>query len=63
MYWADNTRGVILVLLCSSVTALAYNIIHSMVIHRTSAVTTTVIGQIKIVALIVLSAVLLGESK
>lgn len=36
---------------------------HSTLIKRTSAVTTTVLGEIKIVGLLVLSAVLLGELK
>jgi hypothetical protein len=43
------------------VNALAYNLIHSLVIKVTSAVTTTVIGEMKIVLILVLSAVMLGE--
>ncbi len=35
---------------------------HSTLIKRTSAVTTTVLGEIKIVGLLVLSAILLGEA-
>ena len=42
------------------VNALAYNLIHSLVIKVTSAVTTTVIGEMKIVLILVLSAVMLG---
>ena len=40
---------------------MAYNLVHSLVINITSAVTTTVIGEMKIVLILVLSAVLLGE--
>ena len=43
------------------INALAYNLIHSLVIKITSAVTTTVIGEMKIVLILVLSAVVLGE--
>lgn len=44
------------------VNALAYNVVHYLMIQRTSAVTTTVLGEIKIVGLLLLSALLLGES-
>lgn len=37
--------------------------IHSLMIKKTSAVTTTVLGEVKIVGLLVLSAMLLGEGK
>lgn len=40
--------------------ALAYNVVHYLMIQRTSAVTTTVLGEIKIVGLLLLSALLLG---
>ena len=45
------------------INALAYNLIHSLVIKITSAVTTTVIGEMKIVLILVLSAVVLGEGE
>ena len=48
-------------LLCSSIVALSYNVIHSIMIQKTSAVTTTVLGEIKIVGLLLLSALLLGQ--
>jgi len=41
--------------------ALLYNIIHNRLIHATSAVTSTVVGQCKILVLLVFSAVILGE--
>ncbi len=44
------------------VNALAYNVVHYLMIQRTSAVTTTVLGEIKIVGLLILSALLLGET-
>lgn len=49
------------ILLGTSVIAILYNYIHARLIHMTSATTTTVIGQVKIVGLVLLSAVLLGE--
>jgi hypothetical protein len=53
-------RSGVLILAVTSVNALAYNVVHTYMIKLTSAVTTTVIGEIKIVGLMVLSAVLLG---
>ena len=44
----------------TSVVALSYNVVHSLMIQRTSAVTTTVLGEVKIIGLMVLSYVLLG---
>lgn len=44
----------------SSANALAYNICHYMLIQRISGVATTVIGEVKIVGLMILSAALLG---
>lgn len=58
----DHSTGVLLVLVCSSIVALSYNVVHSLMIQKTSAVTTTVLGEIKIVGLLLLSALLLGES-
>lgn len=55
--------GVIGVILVSSLNAVCYNAIHALVIKWTSAVTTTVIGEVKIVALLLLSAFLLDEGK
>ncbi|PNH12388.1 putative sugar phosphate/phosphate translocator [Tetrabaena socialis] len=50
------------VILLGCLNALAYNLIHSLVIKVTSSVTTTVIGEMKIVLLLLLSAIVLGES-
>ena len=50
------------IMLVTSANALAYNVIHNAMIKMTSAVTTTVIGEAKIVGLFILSALLLGES-
>lgn len=62
-YYLVHSSDVTGIMLASCVTAVCYNMVHSLMIKRTSAVSTTVIGEIKIVALLVLSAVLLGESK
>ena len=61
LYWTENSTGVMLVLVCSSTVALLYNLVHSLMIHKTSAVTTTVLGEVKIIGLLVLSALLLGK--
>ena len=49
--------------LATSAVALSYNVVHSLMIQRTSAVTTTVLGEAKIVGLLLLSYVILGEKK
>lgn len=51
--------GLILLLGCAN--ALAYNMVHSFVIKVTSSVTTTVIGEMKIVLILILSAIVLDE--
>ena len=49
------------ILLTSSAVAVCYNFVHALMIKRTSAVATTVLGQIKIVAVILASCTILGE--
>ena len=55
----SNFKGL---LLLTCVNALLYNVVHYLMIQRTSAVTTTVLGEIKIVGLLFASAFLLGEA-
>lgn len=62
-YLPAHSNGVALIILVSSINAVCYNMIHSLMIKKTSAVTTTVLGEVKIVGLLVLSAMLLGEGK
>lgn len=62
LFAADNGYGVLLVILCSSAIALLYNVVHALLIKQTSAVTVTVLGQLKVVGLIVVSAIVLGKS-
>ena len=50
------------IILIGSINALCYNVIHYLMIQMTSAVTTTVLGEIKIVGLLLLSIMLLGKS-
>jgi hypothetical protein len=60
-YSADHVGGdfkALLLLTC--INALLYNVVHYLMIQRTSAVTTTVLGEIKIIGLLVASAFLLG---
>ena len=61
LYWVEHSTGVMLVLICSSAVALSYNVVHSLMIQKTSAVTTTVLGEVKIIGLLLLSAILLGK--
>ena len=56
------TTGLTAILVGTSIVAILYNYIHARLIHATSATTTTVIGQVKIVGLVLLSAALLGET-
>lgn len=62
-YCTINPNGALYILLGSSIVALVYNLVHVLVIKRVSGVTTTVIGEVKIVALLILSALLLDEAK
>ncbi len=55
-----NTESFVIVFATSAI-ALSYNVVHSIMIQQTSAVTTTVIGQAKIIGLLVLSDLLLGK--
>jgi hypothetical protein len=60
-YSAEHPNGSFqLLLLLGSINALAYNVVHYLMIQRTSAVTTTVLGEVKIIGLLLLSALLLG---
>lgn len=49
------------IILVGSVNALSYNVVHYLMIQMTSAVTTTVLGEVKIIGLLVLSVLLLGK--
>ena len=50
------------IILVGSINALSYNVVHYLMIQMTSAVTTTVLGEVKIIGLLVLSVLLLGEA-
>lgn len=63
LYLSSNFNSVLGILFVSSVNAVTYNLIHSLMIKQSSAVTTTVLGEIKIVGLLILSAVILDEGK
>jgi drug/metabolite transporter (DMT)-like permease len=52
---------VAMLLLMTCLLAVSYNIVHVAVIEQTSAVTTTVIGEAKIVLIVLLSSLILGE--
>lgn len=57
----QDAKFAIALITLTCVIALAYNVVHGVAIKMTSATTTTVIGQAKILVLLFLSAVLLGE--
>ena len=59
-FQAEHNTETYIVVLGTSAIALTYNVVHSIMIQQTSAVTTTVIGQAKIIGLLILSALLLG---
>eukprot|EP00199_Chlamydomonas_sp_CCMP681_P006797 CAMPEP_0119117696 /NCGR_PEP_ID=MMETSP1180-20130426/52983_1 /TAXON_ID=3052 ORGANISM="Chlamydomonas cf sp, Strain CCMP681" /NCGR_SAMPLE_ID=MMETSP1180 /ASSEMBLY_ACC=CAM_ASM_000741 /LENGTH=294 /DNA_ID=CAMNT_0007106981 /DNA_START=115 /DNA_END=996 /DNA_ORIENTATION=- len=59
---SQQTLGYMWLVLLGCVNAVAYNVVHSLVIKLTSSVTTTVIGEAKIILILVLSSVWLGES-
>lgn len=59
-YYPAHSSGVTWIILVSSSIAVCYNLTHSTLIKRTSAVTTTVLGEIKIIGLLILSTILLG---
>eukprot|EP00887_Chlorella_sp_A99_P000376 scaffold13.g376.t1 len=63
LYYLTHQHQAMLMIGITSVNALAYNLVHSLMIKRTSAVTTTVLGEAKIIGLLVLSALLLGEAR
>mmetsp|Transcript_15672 Transcript_15672/g.44765 ORF Transcript_15672/g.44765 Transcript_15672/m.44765 type:complete len:340 (+) Transcript_15672:195-1214(+) len=63
VYFAEHFNDVLGIILLSSVNAVTYNLVHSLMIKRSSAVTTTVLGEIKIVGLLILSALILDEGK
>lgn len=50
-------------MLVSSIMAIAYNLVHALMIKNVSVVATTVLGEFKIICLLVLSAMLLGEGR
>lgn len=60
-YMKLNAVPAIAVILVTSAVALVYNILHSSLIHNTSAVTVTVLGEFKICGILLLSAWLLGK--
>lgn len=60
-YWPAHRPTALRLMLLSSAVALCYNLAHSLMIRRISAVATTVVGEFKILALLLLSAFLLGE--
>lgn len=62
-YAPVHGREACFIALATSAIALTYNVVHSLMIQRTSAVTTTVLGEAKIVGLLLLSYVVLGEKK
>jgi drug/metabolite transporter (DMT)-like permease len=63
VYLAGNCRNIFGIILLSSVNAVLYNLVHSFMIKRISAVATTVVGEIKILLLLLLSPFFLNEKR
>mmetsp|Transcript_27647 Transcript_27647/g.65652 ORF Transcript_27647/g.65652 Transcript_27647/m.65652 type:complete len:373 (-) Transcript_27647:81-1199(-) len=61
-YWTGHKNGVTGVLLAGSINAVLYNVVHYLMIQRISSTGTTVVGQVKIIGLLLLSSAFLGES-
>ena len=59
LYMAEHGPGVLIIVLASSAVALAYNLVHYYLLQKTSSITVTVLGEVKIVGLLVLSAIFL----
>ena len=62
LLWGRCAQEAVLRLLKIWVTLAADNVVHYLMIQRTSAVTTTVLGEIKIIGLLLLSSLLLGAA-
>lgn len=62
-YVVHSPGATLAILLSGSLVAGMYNIVHTDLVAITDPVTTTVLGQVKIVGIMVLSAVFLGEGK
>lgn len=63
MYLTSNFGNSLAIMLLSSVNAVSYNVVHSLMIQKSSSVMTTVLGEIKIVGLLFLSPVVFDERK
>lgn len=60
-YIRGNPRESFWILLCASAIASMYNVVHTELVGHVGPVTTTVLGQVKIVSLMIMSMVMLGE--
>ena len=60
-YWLNHQTEVVSIIAATSVVALIYNVVHAALIHKISAVSVTVLGEVKIVAILLLSTLILGE--
>lgn len=62
-YLKEHSTWAAIILLVTSVNAVTYNIVHYSMIKNSSSVTTTVLGEIKVVGLLILSTQILEEGK
>eukprot|EP00889_Picochlorum_renovo_P008949 jgi/Picre1/35979/NNA_003436.t1 len=63
IYFKGHSTWATSILLVTSVNAVMYNIVHYLMIKNSSSVTTTVLGEIKVVGLLILSTQILNEGK
>ena len=61
LYWSVHKSESVMVICSTCVLALLYNIVHAALIHKISATTVTVLGEVKIIGVLLLSAWILGK--
>ena len=62
-FWQSNQASAITIIMSTSCLATAYNYVHNLMIKSLGAVTCSVVGEVKILALVFLSGIFLGEAK
>lgn len=62
-YGRNNFQVTMTLLLSAAAVATLYNVVHNELVHIVGPVTTTVLGQVKIVSLMILSGILFGDGR
>lgn len=61
-WWGRNSHEVAVYILAGATLAVTYNITHSLIVQRTSSTAVPMLGMAKVLIVVVLSALFLGES-